>query len=269
MTTDVIEVPLTAAEKRLLSEGNEIKKKDSATQWAWGDWVNKVEPGAVQGQGVSGRYARLGKLVNHLDVETSIHTFIEDGRIAALWPVEHRQEGTSWWVHRILSVLDNRFEVIKQVPKGGWSVDKARAYVKELKATQHPSVRPAPGKKHPKGTADSKGSAGKARTTPDAKPPAKGQSDSAAAAQDEAADETPAVQATLIVSDALKGADRAKDALDDITRCLRRGDILNDDQSNRIIRRLDQLAQQIDLIRDLARGYSPSTEAEQYLRSLS
>ncbi|WP_223279895.1 DUF6192 family protein [Streptomyces sp. SDr-06] len=125
--------------EELVARSLDSVEMDARCQFAIGDAALEIEPMRPHG----GRYPVDG---DGLGVQESLRLFAESiglsyytvrtqRWVAAQWPVEFRQAGASYEIHRILGHLENRFEVIKDPPlnertgKRQWCVDAAKRMV--------------------------------------------------------------------------------------------------------------------------------------------
>ncbi|WP_344330447.1 DUF6192 family protein [Streptomyces globosus] len=109
---------------RYVRQGRELVQQESGLQFALGDITLKMVPKKEVGDR-RGVFPVLDRYADSIGI--NVHSLLSYRSVAIHWPVEHRQPGESFSVHRALEALDDRFEIIKTPPGGAahWTEDQA------------------------------------------------------------------------------------------------------------------------------------------------
>ncbi|MCP2337338.1 DUF6192 family protein [Actinomadura rupiterrae] len=112
-----------------VAEGQELVEKESLIQFKLGDITLDRIP---VGSGARGVEALLHRYAD--DIGSTFESLATYRYVANAWPKEQRVQGVSFTVHRLLTPLGDRFEVIKHPPEHPtthrryWSPDQVRRF---------------------------------------------------------------------------------------------------------------------------------------------
>ncbi|RSN14832.1 RacO protein [Streptomyces sp. WAC 01325] len=123
----------------LVADSLDMVEEDTRCQFGLGDAALELEPLRGHGghlpldEGDQGVEESLRLFADEIGL--SFYTVRTQRWVAAQWPVEHRQAGVSWEVHRILASVADRFELIGNPPlsertgRRRWSAEVAKKVV--------------------------------------------------------------------------------------------------------------------------------------------
>ncbi|MFC7924611.1 DUF6192 family protein [Streptomyces cinereoruber] len=110
---------------RYVKQGRELVEETSSLQFRLGDLTLKMVENRGPGGGAHGVFVVMDRFADEIGI--NVDTLLGYRKVSSEWPPEERVPGVSWSIHRALAALPDRFEVIRQPPKGRdrWTEDLA------------------------------------------------------------------------------------------------------------------------------------------------